>query len=45
MFAKKNDYFIYTFDEHCSDGNHTLTVTATDVAGNITIQSFNFTKE
>jgi hypothetical protein len=45
MFAKKNDYFIYTFDEHCSDGNHTLTVTATDVAGNTTTQTFNFTKE
>lgn len=45
IFAKKSDNFIYTFDEHCSDGKHTLTVTATDVAGNTTAQSFNFTKE
>ncbi|HVX26121.1 MAG TPA: peptidoglycan DD-metalloendopeptidase family protein [Parafilimonas sp.] len=45
MFAKKNDYFIYTFDEHCANGDHTLTVTAKDVAGNSTTQTFNFTKE
>ena len=45
MFAKKNDYFIYTFDEHCSNGNHTLVITAEDVAGNTTSQTFNFTKQ
>jgi hypothetical protein len=45
MFAKKNDYFIYTFDEHCPDGIRTLTLTATDVAGNTTTQTFNFTKQ
>jgi hypothetical protein len=45
MFAKKNDYFIYTFDEHCSDGKHVLNVTANDVAGNTTTQTFNFTKQ
>jgi murein DD-endopeptidase MepM/ murein hydrolase activator NlpD len=44
MFAKKNDNFIYTFDEHCPAGKHTLTVTATDVAGNSVIQSYTFTK-
>jgi hypothetical protein len=45
MFSKRNDYFIYTFDEHCTSGVHTLTVTATDVAGNTDTQSFNFTKQ
>jgi hypothetical protein len=44
MFAKKNDYFIYTFDEHCTTGTHALVVSATDVAGNIATQTFNFTK-
>lgn len=45
MFAKKSDYFIYTFDEHCTSGTHTLTVTATDIAGNTTTQTYNFTKQ
>ena len=45
MFAKKNDYFIYTFDEHCTNGAHTLIITATDVAGNATTQTYNFTKQ
>ncbi len=45
MFAKKNDYFIYTFDEHCKNGNHILIIKATDVAGNVATQTFNFTKQ
>jgi hypothetical protein len=45
MFSRKNDYFTYTFDEHCSPGGHNLVVTATDVAGNITSRSFNFVKQ
>ncbi|MEP6466352.1 MAG: peptidoglycan DD-metalloendopeptidase family protein [Parafilimonas sp.] len=45
MFAKKNDNFIYTFDAHCATGNHTLTITITDVAGNAATQTFNFTKQ
>ena len=45
MFAKKNDYFIYTFDEHCGEGKHTLIINTTDVAGNVATQSFNFTKQ
>ncbi len=44
MFAKKNDNFIYTFDEHCPAGKHILTIIATDVAGNSVTQSYNFTK-
>lgn len=44
MFARKNDYYIYTFDEHCKTGSHTLTITATDVAGNIATWKFNFIK-
>ncbi|HYK45656.1 MAG TPA: M23 family metallopeptidase [Parafilimonas sp.] len=45
MFSRKNDYFIYTFDEHCSGGGHNLVITATDVAGNSTTRSFNFVKQ
>jgi len=43
MFAKRaGDNFIYTFDEHCSKGKHTLKVTVTDVAGNITTETYTF---
>lgn len=44
MFAKRTDNFVYTFDEHCPKGSHTLKVTATDLVGNITAQTFNFTR-
>jgi hypothetical protein len=43
MFAKRlGDSFIYTFDEHCTKGSHTLKVTVTDVAGNITTATYLF---
>jgi hypothetical protein len=43
MFAKRiGGNFIYTFDEHCSKGSHTLKVTAADVAGNIATSTFTF---
>ena len=45
MFAKKTDYFIYTFDEHCTSGTHTLNITATDVAGNVANRTYTFTKQ
>lgn len=45
MFARKSDYFTYTFDEHCPAGSHTLTITAMDVAGNATVETYNFTKQ
>jgi hypothetical protein len=45
MFSKKNDYFIYEFDEHCSAGPHQLNITVIDVAGNSTTQTFNFVKQ
>jgi len=45
MFAKKSDYFTYTFDEHCPKGKHTLTITAKDIAGNSTTQTYNFIKQ
>ncbi|MFT4154818.1 peptidoglycan DD-metalloendopeptidase family protein [Parafilimonas sp.] len=45
MFAKKSDYFTYTFDEHCPAGKHELTITAMDVAGNATIETYTFTKQ
>ena len=42
--ASKNDLYTYTFDEHCSKGKHTLKIIATDIAGNIAEQNFNFTR-
>jgi hypothetical protein len=34
--------YIYIFDEHCPPGEHTLKVTATDLAGNKTIRAYHF---
>ncbi len=36
--------FIYTFDEHCPPGTHTLKVSAEDVAGNKTVREYHFTR-
>jgi len=44
IFAKKDDDFIYSFDQYCKPGTHTLTVTVSDKAGNITTKSFQLTK-
>jgi hypothetical protein len=42
LFAAGGDNFIYTFDEHCSKGIHTLRVTVTDIAGNTTSETYTF---
>ena len=34
--------FIYTFDEHCPPGAHTLKVSVEDVAGNSTVKEYHF---
>jgi hypothetical protein len=44
LFAARGDYFIYTFDEHCPKGTHTLTVSVTDIAGNTTVKTYTFTR-
>ena len=36
--------FIYTFDEHCRPGAHTLKVSVEDVAGNKTVKEYHFTR-
>jgi hypothetical protein len=36
--------FIYTFDEHCPPGQHTLRVSVEDVAGNKTVKEYHFTR-
>jgi murein DD-endopeptidase MepM/ murein hydrolase activator NlpD len=36
--------FIYTFDEHCLPGSHTLKVTVEDVAGNRTAREYHFNR-
>jgi len=40
----KGRNFIYTFDEKCTAGNHELTIRAQDEAGNVTTQTFRFTR-
>jgi hypothetical protein len=44
LFAKRGNNFIYTFDDHCSKGKHTLKVSVTDVAGNTTNETYTFTR-
>jgi hypothetical protein len=36
--------FIYTFDEHCRPGPHTLKVSVEDVAGNKAVREYHFTR-
>ena len=40
----KGRTFIYYFDEHCLSGQHELTITAEDEAGNVTVNTFNFVR-
>ena len=40
----KNLAWIYTFDEHCPPGRHTLRVSVEDMAGNKTVKEINFTR-
>ena len=44
LFAKRGNNFIYTFDEYCSKGIHTLKVSLTDFAGNVTNETYTFTR-
>lgn len=43
-FEQKGNVFFYTFDEHCSKGQHELEVTAIDDNGNSKTITYNFTK-
>lgn len=45
LFSRKDDYYIYDFDEHCSLGKHQLTIWASDISGNTVERTFFFTKE
>ncbi len=36
--------FIYDFDERCPSGSHELVITATDMVGNKTVKTYNFTR-
>ena len=40
----KGRNFIYEMDEHCSDGEHELLITAEDLAGNKTEKKYHFTR-
>lgn len=45
MFSRKDNYFIYTFDERCPLGKHELSVYVEDESGNAQKQTISFTKE
>lgn len=45
LFSKKGNTCTYVFDEHCMPGSHTLHVSVSDIAGNISEKDFVFTKE
>lgn len=45
LFSRKNDLYIYDFDEHCSIGKHQLTIVTEDISGNISERTFVFTKD
>lgn len=45
LFTHSTSDYIYTFDEHCSVGEHELTVSVQDLAGNRTVKTFHFTKK
>ncbi len=45
LFSHSTNDYIYSMDEHCSLGVHTLQVSVTDIAGNTTVKNFQFTKE
>ncbi len=45
MFSRKNNFYIYDFDENLSLGLHELKVTVEDQVGNIATKEFWFTKE
>lgn len=44
MFSRKSNVITYTFDEHCPPGSHNLKLTVTDIAGNVSTKTFNFTR-
>lgn len=41
-FSRRGNVLSYSFDEHCPPGNHTLTLTVTDIANNETTYTLTF---
>ncbi|MRG48694.1 peptidoglycan DD-metalloendopeptidase family protein [Chitinophaga sp. SYP-B3965] len=42
MFSRRSNVLSYTFDEHCLPGNHTVTLTVTDIANNESTYTLTF---
>ncbi|BAV09930.1 membrane protein related to metalloendopeptidases [Filimonas lacunae] len=45
LFTHSTYDYIYTFDEHCTLGEHVLSVSVQDLAGNTSVREFNFIKK
>lgn len=45
LFTHSTNDYIYYMDEHCPTGVHTLEVSVSDIAGNTTVRSYQFTKQ
>lgn len=44
LFTHSTQDYIYRFDEHCPEGEHTLTISVQDIAGNRTVRELRFTR-
>ncbi|RXK80783.1 peptidoglycan DD-metalloendopeptidase family protein [Filimonas effusa] len=44
LFTHSTQDYLYQFDEHCPEGEHTLTISVQDIAGNRTVQELRFTR-
>jgi murein DD-endopeptidase MepM/ murein hydrolase activator NlpD len=45
LFTHSTHDYLYTFDEHCPVGDHILTVSVQDMAGNRTVRELRFSKQ
>jgi len=45
MFSRKGNNFVYTLDERCPPGYHTITCSIEDIAGNVSAKTISFFRD